>query len=58
MKDLEFIPLDDLAEISGGLTRDEQIRFASVKCPVQGCGFECSSFGELNAHMRNCHKSK
>ena len=35
--------------------REAEIMFAKVKCPVQGCGFECSSFGELNVHMRGHH---
>ena len=59
MKDIEAIPLDDLAEISGGLTRsEEQIRFRSVKCPVAGCDFTCSTFGDMNVHMRNCHPER
>ncbi len=57
MKDFESLPLESLEDITGGLTREEQIRFVSVKCPVAGCGFTCSSFGELNIHMRDCHRN-
>lgn len=56
MKDFESLPLDSLEDITGGLTPEEQIRFAGVKCSVPGCGFTCSSFGELNIHMRKCHR--
>ena len=26
-----------------------------VKCPVSACNFECSTFGEMNRHMRTVH---
>lgn len=45
-----------MGKIAGGVSVHEaEIMFAVVKCPVQGCSFECSSFGELNVHMRKQH---
>ena len=57
MEEMDALSLESLEGITGGLTSEEQIRFVSVKCPVAGCGFTCSSFGELNIHMRECHKN-
>ena len=57
MKDFESLSLDSLEGITGGLTSDEQIRFASVKCNVPGCDYTCSSLGELNIHIREFHKN-
>lgn len=28
-----------------------------VKCPVEGCGFECNTFGEMNTHMHQLHSA-
>lgn len=51
------IPVETLSDITGGLyTREEKILFAMVKCPVEGCGYECKTFGALNRHMRECHE--
>ncbi len=58
MKDIELIPLDELSHVSGGLTPQDQIRYTSAKCPVPGCGFECSGLGDLNVHMRTCHPER
>ena len=57
MEDMELLSFDSLEGITGGLTSDEQIRFASVKCPVAGCDFTCSTLGELNIHTRECHRN-
>ena len=55
----ELLSMDELEKVSGGMSAGEHaVLFSSVKCPVNGCGFECSSFGELNVHMRTCHTDR
>ena len=58
MRKTEAMTLEEMESISGGFSAHEaEIIFAKVKCPVYGCSFECSSFGELNVHMRTCHNN-
>ena len=52
---VEELTVDEMAEVSGGFM---DIMNMKVKCPVNGCGFECDRFGELNRHMREQHSGR
>lgn len=45
---------DMLGDFTGGL----DLTRLKVKCPVEGCGFECNTFGEMNRHMRTVHPER
>ena len=45
-----------LANYSGGFSAGlNNLMRLKVHCPVEGCGFECNTFGEMNIHMRHNH---
>ena len=45
-----------LKNYSGGVgTGFNDLTRLKVKCPVDGCSFECNTFGEMNVHIRQTH---
>ena len=45
-----------LANYSGGFSSGlSNFMRLKVHCPVEGCSFECNTFGEMNVHMKNKH---
>ena len=51
--DIQEMTPEEMGEVSGGA--ENTLITAMVKCPVNGCGFECNTFGELNKHIREQH---
>ncbi len=51
-EELEPLSEDFLESVAGGLP------YMGAKCPVEGCGFECSTLGELNMHVRTVHPER
>ena len=52
------IPLseDMLANCAGGFSSGfNDLARLKVHCPINGCNFECNTFGEMNIHMRQNH---
>lgn len=45
-----------LETISGGV--NSGLERLTVKCPVNGCEFECGTFAQLNHHMRLNHPER
>ena len=43
-----------LESYAGGSTIADLTRM-KVKCPVEGCNYECNTFGEMNVHMHTHH---
>ena len=48
-----------LRNYSGGLGAGfNNLSRLTVKCPVEGCFFECDTFGEMNLHMKYEHPER
>ena len=55
----QFLREEQLGDYTGGLSAGfTDLLRMRVKCPVEGCNFECNTFGEMNIHMHENHPER